>query len=146
MSVTTSQGVSTATRQHRSPQTAPVSSMLSGIELRVDYPELGTAVISVSGVVDEASLSRFDELMGNRLASLIDELVVDLSGVTFISVSGLELLRNIFTRADARGMNARLVATTHQVRRALQVAGLLEVLECHTDVTEALMNSSDGRA
>lgn len=145
MTITTSHEASTTIRPHASPPAAMVAPTLSAMDLQVAYPEPGTAVVSVRGVVDDASVSRFDELMANRLASVIDTLVVDLSAVTFISVSGLELLRNVYTRADSRGMSARLVAATHQVHRALQVAGLLEVFECHTDVTEALTNSPDDR-
>lgn len=145
MTITTSRDGSTTTRPHDLPPAVPLAPMLSGMDLQVDYPELGTAVVSVSGVVDDVSLLRLDELMANRLASVIDALVVDLSAVTFISVSGLELLRKVYTRADSRGMSARLVVATHQVYRALQVAGLLDVFKCHTNVTEALTKSPDGR-
>lgn len=145
MTIMTSHGGSITTRPHASPPAAPVLPTLSGMDLQVDYPEVGTAVVSVRGVVDDASVLRFDELMANRLASVIDALVVDLSAVTFISVSGLELLRNVYTRADSRGMSARLVAPTRQVHRALHVAGLLEMFECHIDVTKAVTNSPDDR-
>jgi anti-anti-sigma regulatory factor len=77
-------------------------------------------------------------LLGNRLASLIDVLVIDVSTVSFLSVSGLELLSATVNRAHSRGVRPELVAGTHPVRRALEVSGLDEVLPCHTSVAEAL--------
>lgn len=138
--MTTSPGILPTPRRSSS-RAAAVPSTSAGFGLHVDYPEPGSAVVVVRGVVDDASLARFDELLGHRLASLIDVLVVDLSTVDFISVSGLDLLCDVFTKACARGISARFVVATHAVHRALQVSGLLETLSCHADVTKALATS-----
>lgn len=135
--------MTTALPAHRGAQDrplaeAPAVSSGAGIDLQVDYSRPGVAVITIAGVVDDASLPRLAELLQQRLASLIDVLVMDLSAVAFISVSGLELLRNTLKHADARGIAPQLVASTHVVRHALRTAGLHETPECHGSLTEAL--------
>lgn len=108
------------------------------LKLRVDYLNPRVTVISISGAVDDASLPRLAELFQQRLAGAIDLLVVDLSDVKFLSVSGLELLRNTFIRGQSRDIAVRLVAPGHAVRRALCVAGLEEDIECSDSLDRAL--------
>lgn len=110
----------------------------SAIHLQVNYPRPGIATITIAGVIDDASLPRLAELVQHRLTGLIDVLVMDLSAVTFISISGLELLKKTFMLAGPRGIALRLVATTHAVLRALRFAGLDELLECHGNLPDAL--------
>lgn len=117
----------------------------SGIDLQVAYPSQGVAVVSVRGVLDDASLPRFAELLRHRLTSLIDVLVVDLSAMEFVSISGLDLLRSTFAHANARGIVPRLVATTHAVRHALRAAGLDGALECHSSLAETLSTPTNSR-
>lgn len=110
----------------------------SDLALQVRYPVPGTAVVAVRGVVDDATLPQFAELLRHRIASLIDVLVIDVSAVTFLSVSALELLSSIAARAHARKIRLELVAGTQPVRRALRVSGLDDVMPCQDSVAEAL--------
>ena len=125
--------------QHPPPTTRRDASQPgSGIHLQVSYPGPRIAVITITGAIDDASLPRLAELVQQRLTSMIDVLVMDLSAVTFISVSGLALLRRTSMHAGPRGIALQVVATTHAVLRALRVVGLREVLECHGSVPDAL--------
>lgn len=118
-----------------SPAPFPAASTLG---LQVQYPAAGTAVVTVRGDVDDATLARFAELLRHRLASLLEVLILDLSAVEFLSVSGVELLRGLLDRAPSRGIRPEVVACTRPVRRALRAAGLDERLPCHSSVVEAL--------
>lgn len=118
----------------------------SGIHLQVEYPTPGAAAITIAGVIDDASLPRLAELVQQRLTGLIDVLVMDLSAVTFISVSGLELLKKTFMHAGPRGIALRLVATTHPVLRALHSADLHEMVECHSSLPDALSPSTGAQS
>lgn len=111
------------------------------LKLRVDYSNPHVAVISVAGIVDDASLPRLAELVQQRLAGAIDVLVINLSDVEFLSVSGLELLRNSSTRGQAREIDVCLVAPGHAVRRALRVTGVEDDLECYDSLDGALSES-----
>ncbi|WP_158628599.1 STAS domain-containing protein [Saccharopolyspora rhizosphaerae] len=128
-----------ATRQEPKPPTQwrTASRTGSGLQLRVDYPVPGVTAITIAGVIDEATLPRLAELVRPRLTGVIGAIVLDLSAVTFISVSGLELLKRTSMDASSRGISLRLVATTHAVLRAFRIAGL-DRLECHSDVADAL--------
>ena len=110
----------------------------SAIHLQVDYPRPGVATITIAGAIDDASLPRLAELVQQRLTGMIDVLVMDLSAVTFISISGLELLKMTFMQAGPRGITLRLVATTHAVLRAVRSAGLHEMLQCYGNLPDAL--------
>jgi anti-anti-sigma factor len=103
------------------------------------YPRPGTAVLGVGGDIDDHSLPRFAEVLDQRLNSVLEVIVVDLSAATFLSVSALEVLANASLRARTNGTSLRLVVgTTPEVRRALHVAGLFDALACYAGVTEAL--------
>lgn len=111
----------------------------SRISVCTSYPRLGTAVLVVGGEIDGDSLSRFTEVLDRRLNSMLAMIVVDLSAVTFLSISGLEALAAASLRARTNGTSLRLVVgTTPEVRRALHAGGLFDVLECHAHVAEAL--------
>lgn len=129
-------------QQHPTTTRRDASEPGSGTHLQVGYPRPGVATISIAGVIDDASLPRFGELVQQRLTGMIDVLVIDLSAVTFISVSGLELLRKTSVHGGPRGIALRLVATSHVVLRALRTAGLDEMIECHGSLPDALSPST----
>lgn len=101
----------------------------SRFDLRVHYPARDTAVLTAGGEVDDASLPRLTEILQQRLASRVVLIVVDLTAVEFLSISGTQSLGNAARRARARGITLRVVTGTHAVRRAVRAAELETVLE-----------------
>lgn len=90
--------------------------------LRVSRPAPRTVFVRVSGEVDLSTARRLDELLRSRIRSQVEEVVVDLSGVTFISVAGLNSLLRAQLLADAAG--ARLTVEpgdSRAVRRLFTV-------------------------
>ncbi|MGW5720262.1 STAS domain-containing protein [Amycolatopsis sp. NPDC003865] len=90
--------------------------------LRVARPGARTVLVRVSGEVDLNTARRLDELLRNRIRGDVEEVVVDLSGVTFISVAGLTSLLRAQLLADATG--ARLTVEpggSRAVRRLFTV-------------------------
>lgn len=71
--------------------------------LRVARPAPRTVLVRVSGEVDLSTARRLDELLQSRIGGEVAEVVVDLSGVTFISVAGLNSLLRAQLLADASG-------------------------------------------
>ncbi len=106
--------------------------------LRVHYPAADTAVLTVSGEVDDANVGRLSSLVHQRLASLLEVFVVDLSAVGFLSLSGVEILTHAAHRARATGPQLRLVVATPTVRRAVQAAELQQVVACYSSLSQAL--------
>jgi anti-sigma B factor antagonist len=94
------------------------------LRLRLRRPTSTSVLIHVSGDVDAHSSPRLRELISQRLASVAETLVLDLTDVSFLGVDGLELLVQAQQRAESRAVVLRLVTGPVSVRRALAAAGL----------------------
>jgi anti-sigma B factor antagonist len=79
--------------------------------------------LRVSGEVGLATMNAF-ELALDRAASTGDDLVVDVSGLTFIDAAGLRALARIDERLRRDGRRLSLDRPGHHLRRLLVVVGL----------------------
>lgn len=103
------------------------------LSLRMTYPTQGTAVLDVNGEVDMCSSPRLRELVQCRLRSELHVLVVDLSGVSFLSVDGAQMLAHAATFARHHDTELRIVpGDSRAVRRVLLATGLDKDLPLHT--------------
>ena len=84
--------------------------------------------VSVVGEVDCSTAPRLTENVDALLASGPAELVVDLTGVTFLDSAGLHALVTAHTRAQGQGIRMRVLVATRAVLRPLQVTGLETLL------------------
>ena len=91
--------------------------------IRVLRTEPHRVTVRVSGEVDLATARRLDEVLQCRIRSLLDEVVIDLSGVTFFSVAGLNSLLRARLLADNAG--ARLVVEASRSRAVRRLFDLL---------------------
>ncbi|PWJ54941.1 anti-sigma B factor antagonist [Quadrisphaera granulorum] len=73
----------------------------------------------------------------DAVSPMIDGLVLDLSGVTFIDSSGLGVLVGTHRRARTDGVTVRLAGGSEQVRRLLTITGLVRVMPPFVDVDAA---------
>ena len=123
------------------PEPAPEHAAASEapVHLRVSQPRHEAVVLTVGGQLDAAGLPHLSEVLWPRLMSASGTLVVDLSAVEFLGVDALELLNQAHLRAAAGGLAVLVVATGHEARHALHMAGLDAL--CRDSLTEAL---SDG--
>ncbi len=81
---------------------------------------------------------RLQGCLQDRLASSPQRLVVDLSAVSFLGSTGLAVLVECLEDARGRGTELRLVASSREVIRPLEAAGLTELFQTHQDVESAL--------
>jgi anti-anti-sigma factor len=92
--------------------------------LSIDVRQDGEArvVIAVAGEVDMATAPQLGEVLGTQTGV---DLVVDLSRVPFLDSSGLSVL--VRTRADlaGTGRTLRVIGEQDNVRKILEVTGLL---------------------
>lgn len=92
--------------------------------LRTERPEPYVVRVFVHGDLDALTAARLEDVLGDRLRSQIQELTVDLSGVDFLGVAGLEVLRKTTLWASVRGIDLSIAAGERRaVRRALAVTG-----------------------
>lgn len=97
--------------------------------LRVEYRPVGIATVRVGGEVDLLSAPRLHELLKSRLHSKLDNVVLDLTDVSFMSVAGAQVLSQVATYAADSGTAFGIVADgSRAVRRVLRATGLRERL------------------
>ncbi len=98
------------------------------LSITTTRPDAATVLLRLAGEIDEHTVVRLEEALAPRLQTALHRIVIDLSNVEFLGVTGLQLLNQSRLRADDRGIALCVVATNHAVLRALQVAELDEPL------------------
>ncbi|ATY11892.1 anti-sigma factor antagonist [Amycolatopsis sp. AA4] len=96
-------------------------------------------VVSVSGELDRRSTDRLRDVLAGETALGPPRLVADVSGLTFCSVGGLEVLTDAAREAGQAGVAFVVVAAGRAVLRPLRVLGLdreLRVVGCLADAAE----------
>ena len=78
------------------------------------------SVVAARGEVDISSCARLDDAVHHVLDSGTEELVLNLSGVTFIDSTGLACILDALARCRETGTRLRVRPST-QVRRALDL-------------------------
>ncbi|CAM05925.1 anti-anti-sigma factor [Saccharopolyspora erythraea NRRL 2338] len=119
--------------------TGGVSGPTAGLplRLRLDFTDPELAVLSASGELDALTTPALADLLWPRLMSKLSAIVVDLSGLRFLGVAGLELLVAANRYAQHRGIAFGVVNNTRTVDRALAAGGLDRTLVCYDSASEA---------
>jgi anti-sigma B factor antagonist len=100
---------------------------LSGfrVETELAAPRM---TLALSGELDIASAPSLERAIGAAPWPRLTELVVDLSGVTFIDSAGLSVLIRTSRRAAAAGMRFSVVGVPEQPRKLFTIAGVTDAL------------------
>ena len=107
-------------------------------DLDVLRPRVGAAVVELHGEHDLATKTEVRELL-TSLVETNDLVVIDVTDARFIDSSFLHNLAEADRLARSRGSRLRLqLGTASIVRKALEVSGLLERLDCAPDREQAL--------
>lgn len=97
----------------------------------------GVVVVAVAGELDMATTPVVEEYVHQRLGDAGQALVLDLSGVTFLGSTGINLLIALRAACEAAGAALRLVATTKVVLQPLELTDLTGHFTIVTAVSEA---------
>jgi anti-anti-sigma factor len=98
---------------------------------------LDTWVVAVSGELDIATTPRLAEFVTTHRPTT-STLVLDLSGVTFLSAAGLRVLGRAQQRAREDRTSFRIVSASTCVSRVLRVTELDRELACYPTLWAAL--------
>ncbi|MEU0333825.1 STAS domain-containing protein [Streptomyces sp. NPDC006193] len=97
----------------------------------------GIRVLTLAGEIDHHT--------GDRLRHALDvtdaarpRIVIDMSRVTFMDSSGINILINAYQAVTDAGGWLRLAAPTDSVHRVLQLVGVDDVIACRPTLHEAL--------
>jgi anti-sigma B factor antagonist len=107
--------------------------------------ESGITVVEISGRIvggEEAVLLR-DKV--KRLLAGATDVVLNLSGLTFIDSAGLGALVSLLTSSRAAGRMLRLVSVRGRVRQLLDITRLSSVFEIYGDVDQAVRDKKSSR-
>ena len=103
--------------------------MSAGNGLAVEVSAGDPAVVTVVGEIDLLTAADFGrplrELLQHRRPAVID---LDLTGVSFMDSTGIQVLVATYTDALAAGTALRVVAASDPVLRVLRLTGLLDAL------------------
>jgi anti-anti-sigma factor len=101
--------------------------LVDGIAVRTEQVGRST-IMTLEGELDLVSAPRLRNAITSLRGEAIDELIVDLSGLTYIDSVGIGLLVASRRRLDAEGRTFSVRNPAPQVRRLLEITGLVEYL------------------
>lgn len=98
--------------------------------LDLDVTEGSRATIVLSGELDPATAPQLDAEIERILATgAVEQLVLDLAGLTFLDSSGLRVFVTAREAVVAQGGELSLRGTSANARRLLDVTGLGEIID-----------------
>ena len=106
------------------------------MELEVTRPSANTVVISLAGRLDARTVARFDE--ESRAWSGSARLLLDFSGLAYLSSAGLRSLLVLARRQVAAGGSFAIFRVPEGVRDVLAVSGFDRMLPMLANADEAL--------
>lgn len=95
-------------------------------------------LIEVRGRVDSMSAAQFREALTNELDSGHKQIVLDLSGVEFMSSAGLREIVDAFKKAKQDTGDVRIAQPSSRVLEVMEMAGLDTVLQIFPTQIEAV--------
>ncbi len=96
----------------------------------IDVSDVGPALhLTAVGEIDSTSAPVLRDRLDVLLAAGVEEVVVDLTGVTFLDSAGLCVLASAYRRAESAGRRFRVLASSRAVIRPLQITGLWDLLQ-----------------
>lgn len=94
-------------------------------------------VVPVDGDVDLNTSADVTERIRRAIRPGSPVLIIDMTGVSFLSAHGMSLLAAMKERAEATGVDLRLVACRQAVLRPLQICGLSATFDIYPTVAAA---------
>lgn len=110
--------------------------------------ERGDVVIAAfDGEIDSSNAAELRLALSERLPASATALLLDLSNVTYLDSSGIQLLFDLGRRLAARRQSIRLVVPSDApMRRVLELCAVESIAPMHTDVDEAFIAHGESEA
>lgn len=99
--------------------------------------ENGVAVFTLNGRVDSEGAVELDQTLQEATGEGKHQMILDMSGVTYINSAGLRTLADILTQNKANAGNLRLVALNPKVERVFKIIGFDKFFETFDTVEAA---------
>jgi stage II sporulation protein AA (anti-sigma F factor antagonist) len=111
--------------------------------LLIETERIGPSlIVEIDGELDIATSPVFREVVDEKLDhyNSINHLILDFKKVNFIDSSGLGVILGRFRRLNQHGGKISAVNASDQIKRILQLSGLLKIMEVFDDRQGALKN------
>jgi len=99
-------------------------------------------VLTLSGRLDTVAAPVFDAQMAPFLAEPRSRILMDLSGVTYISSAGLRSILQLVKHASAHGGRLGLFAVPPSIQEVIEISGFPSLLDVYPDRESALQGSA----
>jgi len=108
--------------------------------------ETGAAVVSVMGEVDLATAPALEQTLRGAAKDVAGELIVDLSGCSFLDSSGLRALLATGESPEPPSRRLPLVLSNPNVMRVFQITQCDELFEIYPTLDAAVNGNGNGSA
>jgi len=108
------------------------------LELTVRRLHDRVVVVTVRGELDSATAPEVTTYLQRETAPGVRALALDLSEVTFLASSGIQMLVSALREDGGVDGDLHLIAPSRAVRRILRLLGLDQVFACHDTVDDLL--------
>lgn len=95
-------------------------------------------LITLTGSLDALSTGQVTSFLSGQVANGQPRLLLDLSGVEFMSSAGLRALLAGMKEARQQGGDLRLAGPRPGIEKVLKLSGFTSILKCYASVPEAL--------
>jgi anti-anti-sigma factor len=112
--------------------------------IRLWSPSSGLCIASLSGEMDMANADELRRALAGGLPAAPFRLIVEVSGLTFIDSTGINMLATVAREVEGSGGTIALVGPTSNVARVFEMVSLHELLPV-TDSLEAALHVPSGR-
>ena len=110
------------------------------MEISTRVHENNVVVLKVQGEVDAHTARDLSKTLTDLLNLGFHRIVIDVSGITFISSAGIRAILYTHREAVQLGGKVRLVGPTDQVRRIFEIVGFFELLQITDRLEESIKN------
>lgn len=105
----------------------------------------GYAVVALRGELDLFDTSDVASHLIAAVAAYGPSVIVDLAGLTFVDSCGLGVLARVLRWTRESGGDLSLAAPKQQVRRVLEITGLIDVFAVYPSVKQAVSGAKLAR-
>jgi anti-sigma B factor antagonist len=95
-------------------------------------------LVTVSGRIDSSNAAEFEGSLREMMGNSRHNLVLNLSGVTYMSSAGLRTLVSTLKECKRKNGDVRLAAPSERVAEVLSLAGLDSLFKVYEDDTAAV--------
>jgi len=99
-------------------------------------------ILTISGSLDAMTSEQAVAQINLEFDKQHTKLVIDLSGVGFMSSAGMRIILATLQTARQKGGDLRLVGGSNNIRRTLEFSGFTKIMQMYDTVAEAVESFS----